>query len=239
MLANLPDFSARSEKFGSDVQRPAAFLHELLNFIADELPHWRDRSDRKYETSETILTSQLCAHLNSIARHSDGWDILQFRIEEPDEQEKGRKIDLVSAPCDATIWIEGRSYTDFETLLPIECKRLPTPKGKDRDEREYVINRHATTGGIQRFKAGHHGAAHTLGAMIAYVQEDTATLWHSRVAGWISDLVASIEPGWSVEDSIQLERELETLGLTFFRSVHTRQKGLPNIELRHFWVRMN
>src|SRR2546427_37316 len=113
MLANLPDFSARSGKLSSDLQRSAAFLHELLNFIADELPHWRDRLGRKNATSEPALNSQLCAHLNSAARHSAGWDILQFRIEEPDEQDKTRKIDLAPAPCSATIWIEGRSYTDF------------------------------------------------------------------------------------------------------------------------------
>ena len=239
MLAKLPDFSARSGKLSSDLQRSAAFLHELLNFIADELPRWRDRPGRKNETSEPALNSQLCAHLNSTARHSAGWDILQFRIEEPDEQDKTRKIDLAPAPCDATIWIEGRSYTDFETLLPIECKRLPTPKGNKRDEREYVINRHATTGGIQRFKAGYHGSAHTLGGMIAYVQEDTATLWHSRIAGWISDLVRSSEPGWSLKDSLELDVEIKALGLTLLRSSHTRERGLSEIELRHLWVQMN
>lgn len=239
MLANLLDISARSGKLSSDLQRPAAFLHELIKFIADELPQWRDRADRKNETSEPALNSQLCAHLNSTARHSAGWDILQFRIEEPDEQDKTRKIDLAPAPCDATIWIEGRSYTDFETLLPIECKRLPTPKGQKRDEREYVINKHTTTGGIQRFKAGYHGAAHTLGAMIAYVQEGTTVLWDKRVAEWIRQLVASGERGWTAKDLLQLDHDDAKLRLARFRSVHTRENGLPEIELCHLWVQMN
>src|SRR5437588_12277550 len=117
MLANFSDTSTPAGNLSREVHRKAAFRYELLDFIADELPRWRDRPDRKNETSETILTSQLCAHLNSTARHAAGWDILQFRIEEPDEREKGRKIDLASAPCGATIWIEGRSYTDFDTLL--------------------------------------------------------------------------------------------------------------------------
>jgi hypothetical protein len=239
MLANLPDFSARFGNFTADLHRPSAFLHELLNFIANELPRWRDRPDRKNETSETILTSQLCAHLNSTARRSAGWDILQFRIEEPDEREKVRTIDLAPSACDATIWIEGRSYTDFDTLLPIECKRLPTPKGKKRDEREYVINCHATTGGIQRFKAGHHGAAHTLGAMIAYVQEESAMIWDKRVAEWINELVASDQRGWTAKDLLQLDHDDTHQRLTKFHSVHTREKGLPEIELRHLWVQMN
>ena len=28
---------------GREVQKPATFRHGLLNFIAAELPHWRDR----------------------------------------------------------------------------------------------------------------------------------------------------------------------------------------------------
>lgn len=239
MLANSSETSAQSGRFGRDVHLPATSRHELLNFIADELPQWRDRPDRKPETLETILTSQLCAHLNSASRHSAGWDILQFRIEEPDEQNKGRKIDLVPAPCAATVWIEGRRHTDFDALLPIECKRLPTPKDKDRDEREYVVSRHSSTGGIQRFKAGHHGVAHTLGAMIAYVQEETPAIWHTRVAGWIGGLVESHELGWSTKDQLHLVQGAGATGLTVLRSSHTRAMDLPEIELRHLWLQMN
>ena len=43
-----------------DVQKPATFILELLDFIRDELPRWRDRPERKLETSETYLTSQPC-----------------------------------------------------------------------------------------------------------------------------------------------------------------------------------
>src|SRR3546814_1117379 len=70
----------------------------------------------------------------------------------------------------SVIWIEGRQYTEYQTLLPIECKRLPTSTGTDRDEREYLYSRFSTTGGVQRFKAGHHAASHARAAMIGYVQ---------------------------------------------------------------------
>jgi hypothetical protein len=239
MLANISYASAQSGTLGKDVHLPATSRYELLDFIAGQLPQWRDRGDRKTETAETSLTSQLCAHLNSAARHSGGWDFLQFRSEEPDEHTKGRKIDLVAAPCDTTVWIEGRRHVDFESLLPIECKRLPTPKDKERDEHEYVVNRHASTGGIQRFKAGHHGAAHKLGAMIAYIQEESRTVWNKRVAEWIEERVESGQAGWSAKDLLHLERDDETLRLAVFRSSHTRENGLPDIELRHLWVEMN
>ena len=239
MLADSSDALTKSGTIGSDVHLPATSLYELLDFIAAELPHWRDRSDRRAETAETVLTSQLCAHLNSAARHSAGWDILQFRCEEPDEENKERKIDLVPAPCDAAICIEGRRHTDFDPLLPIECKRLPTPTGTKRDEREYVFNRYASTGGIQRFKEGSHGAAHTLGAMIAYVQEESATFWDGRIKGWIQDLVESGQLGWSTDDFLHVENTTGPERLTVFHSVHARQNSLKDIQLRHLWLQMS
>jgi len=239
MLANFPITVTPSGTLSQDVHLPATFRHELLEFIADELPRWRDRPDREPETAETVLTSQLCTHLITAARLSAGWDSLQFRVEEPDEKEKGRKIDLVAAPCGTTIWIDGRRHTDFDTLIPIECKRLPTPKGKKRDEREYVFNQHASTGGIQRFKEGHHGAAHSLAGMIGYIQENTAKHWHKCVTKWIDALSDRAEPGWTFEDHLQIENDDEDLALAVFSSNHERAGTLPQIELRHLWLQMN
>src|SRR5580692_9734548 len=114
MLANIHHSLAPAGSLGKDVHLPATSLYELIDFIAGELPRWRDRADRKRETAETLLSSQLCAHLNSAARHSRGWDILQFRTEEPDEREKSRSIDLVPAPSAAIVWVDGRRYVDFD-----------------------------------------------------------------------------------------------------------------------------
>lgn len=214
-------------------------MYELLDFIADELPLWRDRPDRPERSSETDLTSQLCGHLNTAARKSSGWDILQFRIEEPDEQQKGRKIDLVASPCGPVIWIEGRRCTLFDTLLPIECKRLPTPKGKKRDEREYVISRQATTGGIQRFKAGNHGAAHVLAGMIGYVQAESSAVWHKRLNTWIKELYGSEYAGWTPKDLLRVDPLDAKPDLTIYRSCHAREKGLPDIDMRHLWIEMS
>ena len=238
MLADLQHPPPQFGSFAQDVHLPASSLYELLNFILDELPRWRDRPDRKKETSETVLSSQLCAHLNSAARCSRGWDILQFRTEEPDERSRGRRIDLVSAPCDAVIWVEGRRHIDFDTLLPIECKRLPTPRDGDRDEREYVFSRHASTGGIQRFKAGHHGAAHRLGAMIAYLQGESCLFWKAQIAAWIQELNSSGRRGWTVSDELRLEHNDTTRKIAILSSSHAREKDLPHITLRHLWVQM-
>lgn len=239
MLASKFSNSTCSGTLTKDVHKPAEFISELLDFIHAQLPVWRDRPEREHKTSETHLTSQLCAHLNSATRLSTGWDILQFRTEEPDEKEKRRKIDLAPAPSGVTISINGRSYSDFDSLLPIECKRLPTPKRKDRDEREYVSSLCSTTGGIQRFKAGHHGAAHSQGAIIAYIQEDTVQNWQTCIAGWINGLVAEDDNGWSSNDLLHIEQEDTINGVAVLNSSHARENGLPEIKMRHLWVKMN
>ena len=239
MLANSPPTVAYSGTLSRDVHLPATFLHELLAFVADQLPRWRDDPERPGDTSETALTEHLCDYLSGAARLSSGWDILQFRTEVTDEQYKSRKIDLAPKPCGATIWIDGRRHTQYDSLLPIECKRLPTPKGSNRDEREYVFSRYSTTGGIQRFKAGHHGAVHALGAMIGYVQEGTVKTWHERIEMWISDLVSSVQSGWTEADLLHAERHREEVRLAVFHSAHERENGLPKIELSHLWLEMN
>ena len=245
MLANLEGTTHQSGYFRQDLHRPATFLYELIEFIANELPLWRDDPARPVNTSETALTEYLSDHLDSAARKSPGWDILKFRTEAVDEKHKGRKIDLAPKPCGITIWIAGRPYTQYQILLPIECKILPTPNGKaapkgdDRDEREYVINRQATTGGIQRFKAGHHGSDHSMGAMIAYVQRETPKFWQKCVTTWIKDLIEAAQPGWSTEDFLRLEKKDEEKGLTIYKSLHARDGDLKEIELRHLWLQMN
>src|SRR5438046_2627918 len=78
---------------------PGEWLTSLVDFIGGMLPAWRDDPARPRVTSETALTAQLCARLNSRARHSSGWDFLQFKREEPDEGDARRSIDLVVAPA--------------------------------------------------------------------------------------------------------------------------------------------
>jgi hypothetical protein len=239
MLASDPEQMNVVGSLSTDLHAPATFRHELLGFIVNELPKWRDRPDRPKESSETVLSSQLCAHLNAVARHSEGWDMLQFRSEERDEANAGRKIDIVPAPCGTTISIEGRRHTDFDAILPIECKRLPTPSGGSRDEREYVFSQYSTTGGIQRFKAGQHGALHLIAAMIGYIQRENVDYWQQEVAGWISALVSAKEPGWTTKDALVLEARESVKRSATLRSVHERANGHADIELHHLWIEMN
>lgn len=239
MLANFSVATTQSGALSRDVHLPAAFKGELLEFIANNLPRWRDDPERPKNTSETALTEHLCDYLTGSARLSPGWDILQFRTEIVDEQHKGRKIDLAPKPCGIALWIEGRRHTQYDSLIPIECKRLPTPKTRDRDEREYVIHRSGSTGGIQRFKSGYHGSLHAIAAMIGYVQEETPMFWHNRITGWIGELAESAQPGWTQKDMPEALIHDKILRVSKFRSFHDRENGQTAIELRHFWLEMN
>jgi hypothetical protein len=137
------------------------------------------------------------------------------------------------------VWIEGRRHTQFDALLPIECKRLPTPPENDREEQEYVFTRNSTTGGIQRFKSGLHGASHSIAGMIGYIQSGTDEEWQKQISKWIIDLVNSKEPGWFIQDDIEMKSRDVINQTSQYRSIHARTNGLAEIQLRHLWIAMS
>jgi hypothetical protein len=126
------------------------------------------------------------------------------------------------------IWIAGREYSEYRTLLPIECKRLPTPTGRGRDEREYVFSQFSSTGGIQRFKAGHHAAARARAAMIGYVQNRDIPFWRAQLDAWIDGLVATAVQGWSPDDKLALAAHCSANRVASLRSTHQRESGLAS-----------
>jgi len=222
-----------------NVHLPGEWLSSLVAFIATALPSWRDDPRRPAQTGETGLTAQLCAHLNGLTRHAPGWDFLQFKREEPDEAVARRSVDLAVAPSGSLIWLEGREYSEYRTLLPIECKRLPTPPGTSRDEREYLYSQFTTTGGVQRFKAGHHASVHARAAMIGYVQSRDIAFWKSRLDQWIEALVREGVAGWSDRDKLEIASHDIARRVASLRSIHDRESGLDPILLDHIWLAMS
>jgi hypothetical protein len=237
MLADGTD-NIQLGRLDPDIHLPATSKLAILDFIAGELPVWRNFPDRRKEQAETVLTEQLCEYLNRASRLSDVWSYLQFRTETVDENQRGRKVDLTVKPLTRAIVIAGRRHTIFDAILPIECKRLPTPAGTDRDEREYVFNRHASTGGIERFKRGLHGGSHALAAMIGYVQQESCEYWSERVIEWINDLVASGQKGWTMNDLPSVVERDTLSGTAALKSSHAREGIATSIELRHLWIQI-
>lgn len=235
MLADSPNIRSQGA-LSEGILQPEQSRVAILEFIGGELPKWRDRPGRPAVTAETRLTSQLCGHLNSAARHSPGWDGFQFRVEEGDETVLSRTMDLIASAA-GTVIVEGRSYEDYETILPIECKRLPTPSGNNRDPREYVVTDPGSTGGIQRFKEGSHASSHSRAGMIGFVQGDTLDHWYCQVQKWISELQAAGRPGWSQADELTRGPRNVSSKLDVHDSIHTRPGRQP-IYLKHFWIQM-
>jgi hypothetical protein len=230
--------NVQSGELAKETHLPATHNLELIAFIANELPRWRDHPDRPNKENETSLTEHLCDYLNSVANDSTGWSHVQFRTETSDEVQSGRKIDLTVKPRGCALILEGRRHSQFNSLFPIECKRLPTPQGKDRDEREYVFTKKSTTGGVQRFKFGLHGSTHEFAAMIGYVQEKDFDHWLFAINGWIHDLANETGSQWNDSDLLQRVNQDSTIDVCALYSNHSRP-SLSNCDLRHLWVKMN
>lgn len=223
---------------GQQVLVPHEQLIALTEFIAEQLPGWRDHADRPAQTGEDAMTYHLCAFLNGASRRSTTWSHLQFITQAPSESDGRRKLDMTAQPLGSELVFAGSRYTIFQPILPIECKRLPTPVGKDRDNREYVYSAQSTSGGIHRFKMGAHGSQHSFAAMIAYVQENTCAHWLGEVNGWIQDLSNSHGPLWRHADQLLVSKAVEVGGVARMKSTHTRSNGSADIVLEHLWVRM-
>jgi hypothetical protein len=226
-------------RLDAEIHLPSTAKYAILQFIAEELSNWRDDPSRPAHEAEDRLTESLADHLTSAAYHSAQMNHVKFRTEAGDEVNAKGTMDLSVKPLAATLVIEGRRTTIFETILPIECKRLPTPRGTDRDFREYVFSEKKASGGIQRFKEGKHAAAHKLAGMIGYVQEETCADWHGHTTKWIDGLIAAKQKGWSSGDHLRLEYEDPRRKVTVLSSKHTRTSRRGDIELRHLWIHMN
>lgn len=227
-----------SGRLDRDIHLPSEAKLALMSFIAEELPRWRDHPDRPYRESETGLTEHLADHLNSATAYSVDWSHVQFRCETSDEAKPGRKIDLTAKPKASAIYIAGRRHSQFDALFPIEAKRLPTPRNSGRDEREYVITEPGSTGGIQRFKFGHHGSKHDFAGMIGFVQKETSEYWFEKLNGWIEQLVKQGVAGWSIDDLLKLTGNFSRQGVQGLKSQHVRLGQNP-CDLHHLWIQMS
>jgi len=236
MLADDPSGAAIGA-FDQDMHLPGTFLREIVHFITSCLPLWRDDPVRRNTVkSETTLTSQLCKFLNNRTRHAN-LDHINFQPEDPDTARGGRTIDLTASPKNCSIWINGRQHTYYDPLIPIECKRLPTPNLKKRERREYLHTRKSTTGGVQRFMAGLHGGDYDTGAMIGYVQSRDANAWMETLNHWVKGFVACAITPWTLADAITVEHHDAANRTVVGRSLHNRV-GRPPIELWHLLVEM-
>lgn len=213
-----------------------AFHHTIVSFIERELPVWRDRRYPVQFHDEPNLNQILCLHLNSASRHQN-LDSIQFLQEAV--QVAGRRADMGVMPRGIII-VEGRTYEDFEQLLPIECKRLPTPKDKRRSDCEYVhgIPGHRS-GAIERFKHCLHGAGNRRALIIAFVQSESFGHWFSTINERLNKCAAdNADDGlWSPAEPLSSTPSTRP-DIHKLNSVH-RRISTDSIQIEHLWIRMN
>ena len=218
-----------------------AFHREIVAFIQRELPVWRDRPTRLPLTDEPNLNQTLCLHLNSASRRQC-FDAVQF-LQEP-LQSSARRGDIGVMPL-GTILVEGKTYDDFEQLLPIECKRLPTPPDKRRGDLEYVIGLAGhRTGAIERFKHGLHGPANRRAVIIAYVQAESFSHWLTIINARLALLSENnTDDGlWRPAEVLSIPVPTEGTDIQKLTSRHRRvvpPSFSDVVDMEHLWLRMN
>lgn len=218
-----------------------AFHRAIVAFIERELPVWRDRPMRPQHTDEPNLNQTLCVHLNSASRRQC-FDSVQF-LQEP-LQSSSHRGDIGVMPL-GSIVVEGRNYEDFEQLLPIECKRLPTPPDKRRSDLEYVhgLPGHRT-GAIERFKHGLHGPDTPCALVIAYIQAGSFGHWHKVINERLASLAntAANQDLWAPAEFLSFTGFVNAVGLERLASCHRRLQPparTASVEVIHLWLRMN
>jgi len=215
---------------------PDQLAQSTLAFVYQQLPTWRDDPDRPSEELEPKLNLQLCKFLDSESRN----DFPMVRFDHEEYQQGRRSVDLSASPAEAAI-IDAKLYSIYDPFLVLECKRLPAPT-KNR-EREYVTGGMKSSGGIQRFKLGLHGAKLDLVAMIGYIQAQGPQHWHTTINRWISLLSSgkiTDECVWGRNEKLGAFKEDAAQRTASCRSVHGRTgRVLSNrVVIQHLWVIM-
>lgn len=225
----------------SEVLDAGAFHEKIVAFIEQELPVWRDRPERPNCDDEPRLNEFLCGHLNSASRRQC-FDCIQF-LTEP-VQIAGRRGDIAVKPLGA-IRVEGRNYYDFEQLLPIECKRLPTPTDSRRSDLEYIhgLSGHRT-GGIERFKHGLHGPTNQHALIIAYVQKESFAHWLTAINTRLAKLATDGVDGgiWNPPEPLSDYTSAPSPEVQRLKSRHRRLRppcSTESMEMEHIWLLMN
>lgn len=225
----------------SEVLDAGAFHEKIVAFIEQELPVWRDRPELSQVTDEPNLNQSLCLHLDNASRRQC-FDSIRF-LQEP-LQTSGRNADIGVMPLN-NIMVEGICYHDFEQLLPIECKRLPTPPGSRRSDLEYIhgLPGHRT-GGIERFKHGLHGSTNQHALMIAYVQAESFSHWLIAINNRLAKLATDgVDDGiWNPTEPLSDSAPAHSPEVQRLKSCHRRLRppcSSDSVEMDHIWLMMN
>ncbi len=240
MPRHRPSFSGGTGRLAFGPADEDRLVARTLEFIRQQLPAWRDDPRRPKKVAEKGLNSSLCDFLDVKSRTH--LPMARFKHEAPQTAE--RTVDIGVHGLDEVTTVGTRSYSIDEPFLVVECKRLPSPGGKDR-EREYVSGFHpngSPTGGIQRFKLSLHGSQVEVAAIVGYIENHDSGHWHEEINQWLANLVTSQSIDgtmWAASERLQ-ELLTDTENTAWCDSEHTRIGNCitPEIHVRHIWITM-
>ncbi|MDR0384974.1 MAG: hypothetical protein LBH60_02730 [Prevotellaceae bacterium] len=197
----------------------------LFIFINDMLYNYKTSAKEK---GENKITQDIEMDLREKARNNDTFFDFQ------NQHGQG------NATTDIGVYLRHGKYF----FCWVEAKRLPVPKAKNRDEREYVFvsqekingkKKFKGNGGIQRFKENEHADKLPFSIMIGYIQDgNSAGYWLKKINEWITELVNANTELWHGEDCLY---KYDSNKCDRFLSSHER-KDETTIILHHYWIKL-
>ncbi|MFV1976798.1 MAG: hypothetical protein ACC651_13690 [Candidatus Scalindua sp.] len=206
-----------SDNYFNDLKfqiQPGKAQSVVIDFLKCNLPLYLSQHDKKL-TGEDDISQAIVIFLETQARQNNSDLLFCFQYKYISSR---RSVDIA-------VVHEG----SFKAFFVIEAKRLPPANTKD-----YVQGK---TGGIERFKKGHHGQGLFVSAMLGYVQKKGFEYWHSNVNSWIDNLTPNSNDAitWCGKDRLRKVESSEDMGL--YTSTHSRPEQ-KSISLYHFWLNM-
>lgn len=213
------------------------YIESIVSFIERYLPIFPTNTPIEKSDNEWFLNDDLEIFFNHEAKCTSDTNEeypFFFKAEPKDRIEKGKP--------DLGTFISIKSQRSRTPFFAIECKRLPTPRTKADEQKEYVTG---LKGGIARFKRNEHGVDLPINAMIGYVEKHDFEYWYSEINSWIVSLNGTIEKGKDLLKDIPWSKN-ESLEKIFFAEIARLQSKHPRVNstvikevtLIHFWVKI-
>ena len=213
-------------------------IEMIIAYLDERLPDFpkffRDRFSNIYlNASEPIISQWLCTFLNTF-REANEAILFEF----------GREFKKSRYAVDFAV-IDVKSFKESteepKPFFTIEAKRLPAPKKNKKDnnrEKEYI---EGNSGGVERYKRGHHGAGLSQSAIVGYIQKENCSHWFNEINKWIKDLESKSDSSiqWNSSD---LLKEVKDFGKTRkYNSQNTRiiNSEKDSIELHHYLMELS
>ncbi len=189
----------------------------ILKFIVLGFARWRDYGFHRFGDYENHFTAALVGHLREVRRqHNFPYRAQREYVNDTPEILAGDANPNAASRIDITVWWDRLSDDAFYS---IECKRLSLGDLCT----EYVAE------GIMRYATSRYAGDKRAAGMAAYIVDDDALQILKKVN---ERIVANIQlgPSGQLSDWGPID-ELTTT----YRSRHSRDGSLPDIELAHLW----